>query len=215
MAEHSNIKAVAPEWKEPDLLVDPLQDTTNKYDLRSPVVLSAFLAQIAHESGGFRHRIENLNYSRAALLKTFPRHFNESNVDEYSRRPEKIANRAYANRMGNGDEASGDGWAYRGKGFIQLTGKSNHQAYANYLRLPLHEVVDYLQTLEGACDAAGWYWAHGTRVDLSSVMMSDPEPKKITTGTPHFLRVTQLINGGTHGHADRVARYNRCIELYL
>lgn len=215
VVEHSNIKAVAPEWKNPDEIIDYLQDAVVKYGIRPPVALSAFLAQIAHESGGFRHRIENLNYSRAALLKTFSKYFNESNVDEYARRPERIANRAYANRMSNGDEASGDGWLYRGKGFIQLTGKANHIAYANYLGVPVHEAADYLQTLAGACDAAGWFWTYGRGTDMTAIMMKDPEPKKITAGHPHFLRVTQLINGGTNGLADRVERYNRCIELYL
>lgn len=100
------------------------------FGIDTPLRTVHYLAQVFHESGCLQWTEEDLNYSREALLRVFPKYFNEKNVDLYSRNPQKIANRAYANRMGNGSEASGDGYRYRGRGFIGTTGKANYEAYA-------------------------------------------------------------------------------------
>jgi len=125
-----------------------------QYDINTPERIAAFISQCAHESGNFARLNENLNYSAEALQKVWPRHFpNKEIAEQYARQPEKIANRAYANRMGNGDESSGDGWKYRGRGLIQLTGFTNYSAFATDTEKSVDEVVTYLQTISGAVES--------------------------------------------------------------
>ena len=122
-----------------------------KYEINTLNRAAGFLAQCSHESNNFRILEENLNYSADALIKVFPKYF--KSLDEaklYARNPEKIANKVYANRMGNGDEASGDGFKYRGRGFIQLTGKNNYQMFAETLKLSLDETINYCTTKQSA-----------------------------------------------------------------
>ena len=177
-----------------------LNMTMVKYDIMSPVRQAMFLSQLAHESGNFRHVVENLNYSAEALRRVFGRHFpTDAIAQEYARKPERIANRAYANRMGNGDEASGDGWKYRGRGLIQLTGKDNYTSYSNYAKNGALQNPDIVATPEFAADSAGWFWATNRLNQLAD--------------TGDVRAVTRRINGGFNGLADREAKYNKLIVM--
>jgi len=177
-----------------------LLDSLPEDMIESPSRIAGFLAQTSHESGKYKFLTENLNYSDKGLLKTFPKYFNESNVMEYARKPEAIANRVYANRMGNGDEASGDGWRYCGRGLIQLTGKNNYQAFANSEQMNIEEVPDYLITYVGAVRSALWFW---NKNNLNA-----------TADAGDLLMMTKKINGGTHGLAERTSEYTRILEIY-
>ena len=159
------------------------------YEINSPLRLAHFLAQTAHESGGFRLTEENLNYSAQRLLEVFPKYFRNVDANAYARKPEKIASRVYANRMGNGDEASGDGWKYRGRGLIQLTGKSNYTRFANFLDFSLDDVDEFMKTPEGALESAAWFWYEN---DLNQLADAD-----------NITAVTKKINGGTNGLEER------------
>jgi len=177
-----------------------LVDSMPEDMIENPNRIAGFLAQTSHESGKYKFLIENLNYSDKGLLKTFPKYFNESNVMDYARKPEAIANRVYANRMGNGDEASGDGWRYCGRGLIQLTGKNNYQAFANSEQMNIEEVPDYLITYVGAVRSALWFWNKNNLND--------------TADAGDLVIMTKKINGGTHGLAERTAEYKRILEIY-
>jgi len=138
--------------------------------------LAHFMGQCAHESEDFNHTTENLNYSAPALLRTFPTHFTNVTAYQYQRNPEKIANHAYANRMGNGDEASGDGWKHRGFGFIQLTGKLNQDDFANHIGDPNVKVNPELIATEYAFESAKYFfdenniWHYTGTVDKNSII---------------------------------------------
>jgi putative chitinase len=155
---------------------------------------AAFLAQLAHESGGFNIVIENLNYSADGLLRVFPKYFPTRELaNQYARNPEKIANRVYANRMKNGDEKSGDGWKFRGRGLIQITGRDNYTRFAQSLEMDLDATVEYLETPSGACVSAGWFW--------------DTNKLNVFCDRNDFIGLTKRINGGTNGLADRQHHY--------
>lgn len=170
-----------------------------KYGITTPTRIAAFIAQIGHESGGLRYYTENLNYSRKALLRVFPKYFNNSNVDAYAKQPIKIANRVYANRMGNSNEASGDGWRYRGHGLIQLTGKNNFKAFAKHLNKSIDETLAYVKTPAGAAEAAGWFW-HVNGLNAYA-------------DAGDFNGLTKKINGGYNGLAHRQALYEHALKL--
>lgn len=170
-------------------LVNSLELFAEKYGLNTPLRLAHFLAQTAHESGGFRAVVENLNYSAESLAKVFPKYFKDVDPNDYARQPEKIANHVYASRMGNGDEASGDGFRYRGRGLIQLTGKNNYSAMAADMGVSVEECAEYLETPEGACESAAWFW---NKNGLNALADSDD-----------VTAVTKRINGGTIGLEDR------------
>ena len=169
------------------------------YDISTPQRVAAFLAQTAHESGGYTALHENLNYQAASLCRVWPSHFNASNADQYAHNPEKIANRAYSGRMGNGDEASGDGWKFCGRGLIQLTGKSNYQAFADSVQMNIDDVPAFLQTFEGAIQSACFFWEN---TNLNAV-----------ADAGDITRMTKIINGGTLGLEDRTARYNHAVQI--
>lgn len=134
-----------------------LEETFKRYEINTPLRKAHFMATCYHESQGFTRFIENLNYSESALRSLFSKYFSSSAIaSKYARQPEKTANRIYANRMGNGNEASGDGWKYRGAGAIQLTGKENQTKYFEYRGLSL--LPKLLQSFEFAIDSAGWFW---------------------------------------------------------
>ena len=125
----------------PDTVIEMISDTAAKFQINTPIRLAHFLAQCGHESGGFRATQENLNYSAKGLNGIFKKYFpTEASAVDYARKPQKIANKVYANRMGNGTEASGDGYKFRGRGALQLTGKSNYEAFSKYLGKP--EIID-------------------------------------------------------------------------
>jgi len=166
-----------------------------EYNIDTPLRASAFLAQLAHESVELTRLEENLNYSADGLLKTWPKRFTSGTAAIYARHPEKIANFVYAKRNGNGDEPSGDGWRFRGRGPIQLTGRANYRAAAIALEAPLEENPEaVLAALVGA-RVAGWYWeSHGLNA------LADAED---------FAGITRAINGGLTGLAEREGYYRR------
>jgi len=145
-----------------DHWADALNNILPDYGIDTPQRVAAFIAQAAHESGNFNALHENLNYRAATLRKVFPKYFpTDELANQYASQPNKaelIANRVYANRMGNGDEASGDGYRYCGRGLIQLTGKNNYQAFADSIETPVEEIPEFLQTFEGAVQSACWFW---------------------------------------------------------
>jgi putative chitinase len=169
------------------------------YDINTPRRVAAFVAQCAHESGGFRFLTENLNYRAESLVKTWPRYFNTGNAGSYARNPQRIANRAYADRMGNGNEASGDGWRFCGRGLIQLTGRSNYQAFADSIETDINDIPDYLATFEGAVQSACWFWETNNLnkwADLGDI-----------------VTLTKRINGGTLGLDDRMKHYTHALHV--
>ena len=171
-----------------------------EYDINTIPRVAMFLAQCGHESANFTVLKENLNYRATSLMKVFPRYFPTTELaNQYAHNPEKIANRVYGNRMGNGDEASGDGFRYCGRGLIQLTGKANYTAFAESIDTPLEEIPDYLLTFEGATQSACWFW----------------ETNNINQWADKgdVLQVTKIINGGTNGLQDRTEKYNRIIQI--
>jgi len=157
---------------------------------------AAFLAQLAHESGQFTLNKENLNYSAAGLQKTFKKYFPTPELaNEYAKNPVKIANKVYANRIGNGDEASGDGFKFRGRGFLQITGRENYTKCGVALGVDLTVNPDYLLTSAGAIDSALWFWKLHS---LNSY-----------TDRDDIRGQTLVINGGYNGLDERVAFYNK------
>lgn len=182
--------------------VDPFNEVGKHYDLfDNPKRIAAFLAQTAHESGGFTAVKENLNYGAKGLVNTFKKYFpNEDVAKPYERQPEKIANRVYANRMKNGDEASGDGFRFRGRGLIQLTGRDNYTRFAKASDMTLDEAVAYLETAAGAVASAGWFW--------------DVNKLNIYCDKDDFVGLTRRINGGTIGLADRKHHYEIALEAF-
>lgn len=138
--------------------VDWLNKTMDEFEINTLERRAYWLANVGHESGYLGTLEENLNYGAAGLLATWPSRFDAKTAEAYARQPERIANRVYANRMGNRDEASGDGWRYRGAGLIQLTGADNHRAVAQYFGIPFVHVPDWLKhQAQGACRSAGWF----------------------------------------------------------
>ena len=170
------------------------------YGIDTPQRVAHFLAQCAHESGGFKFIRENLNYSAQGLMNTFRKYFPSMELaQQYQRQPEKIANRVYANRMGNGDEASGDGWRYCGRGLIQLTGKDNYTFFAGSLGIPVEEAADYLATFEGAAQSACFFWEQN---NLNR--FADANDVK---------GLTRAINGGQIGLEDRIKHTNHALHV--
>jgi putative chitinase len=170
----------------------------------SPVRAAHFFAQTAHETGGFKAFSENLNYSADGLNKIFPKYFKNAGRDAnaYARNPEKIANVVYASRMGNGDEASGDGWKYRGRGALQLTGKSNYEAFAKYLGH--NEVLENpdLVATKYAFESAMFFFERNKLWAICDKGINDAA----------ILELTKRINGGTHGLEDRKTKTYKYYE---
>ena len=172
-----------------------------KYQINTVERAAGFIAQTGHESLDWTVIEENLNYSAAALNRVFGKYFYQAGVNprSYSRQPEKIANRVYANRMDNGNEQSGDGWRYRGRGLIQLTGKYNYLQFGKAIGIGEDKIVDYLCTLDGALESACWFW--------------------LTNGLNQFADrqdirgMTRRINGGFHGLEDRARRYRIALDV--
>jgi putative chitinase len=163
------------------------------YYKMTPERAAHFFAQTAHETGGFKAFSENLNYSADGLQKIFGKYFPGLLEESYARNPEKIANRVYADRMGNGSEATGDGWKYRGRGALQLTGKANYKAFSDYLKNPLVMEQPDLVAGELAFESAMFFFDKNKLWDICD--------KGVTKET--ILALTKRINGGTHGLADR------------
>ena len=173
------------------------------YEINTPKRIAAFIAQCAHESGGFTALKENLNYRAETLRKIFPKYFpTDEMARDYAARPNKqeaIANLVYANRMGNGGPETGDGWRYCGRGLIQLTGKNNYQAFADSIETPVEQVPEYLATFEGAAQSACWFWE------------SNNLNKWADAGD--IKELTRRINGGYIGLEDRIKHYEHALHV--
>jgi putative chitinase len=175
----------------------------DRFGINTPERIAGFIAQCGHESNNFTVLEENLNYSKSALDSIFPKYFKKAGrvAKDYERQPEKIANIIYASRMGNGDEASGDGWKFRGRGCIQLTGRDNYTAFGkdpNVGRTP-DEVIGYVQQKQGALASACWYW----------------NSRNINTAADagDIVKMTKLVNGGTIGLEDRKKHYEHALAI--
>ena len=179
---------------------DALNAAMEEFEINTKARQAMFLAQCAHESGHFRLVSENLNYSADGLRRVFPKYFRDVDANDYHRQPEKIANRVYSSRMGNGDEASGDGWRFRGRGLIQLTGKSNYIACSEDLEVDLLENPDYLLTPEGAARSAAWFWWQNDLNDYAD--------------KGDIVGCSKRVNGGTIGLEDRKELYESAMEVF-
>ena len=177
-----------------------------RFEINTTARVVHALSQIIHESGGFKYVEENLNYSASRLLQVFPKYFNRLNVNDYAGRPEKIANRVYANRMGNGNEASGDGWRYRGRGFIQLTGKNQYLAYQNsgFCNGQLVYHPEWLNKAPGHTKSALWFWWKNGCNQLADLDHGDGK-----IGEDVVTKITRRVNGGTNGLSNRLYLYRR------
>jgi putative chitinase len=180
--------------------VDDLNAVMEFYEINNKQRISMFLAQVGHESGGLRTTRENLNYSADRLKVIFPKYFRGVDTAPFAKNPQKIANRVYASRMGNGDEASGDGYRYCGRGLIQLTGKSNYQAFATDMGISLEDATAWLEDSEGAAWSAGWFW--------------DSRELNQWADKGDVLTVTKKINGGTIGLEDRKSHYEAALQIF-
>jgi putative chitinase len=195
------LKEMIPKNPYVDQWFEAISEILPEYEITTPQRVAAFLAQCAHESGGFVFLKENLNYKAASLRRVFPKYFPDDAIAaQYAGKGEMIANRVYANRMGNGDEASGDGWRYCGRGLIQLTGKNNYTFFAGSLDIPVEEASEYLQTFEGAVQSACFFW----------------EQNKLNQWADKgdILTLTKRINGGTIGLEDRIKHYEHALHIF-
>lgn len=179
------------------IFVPVLNAAMNRYQIVGVRRLAAFIAQVGHESGQLARLVENLNYSADALRMTWPSRFDVELATAAARKPELIANIAYGNRMGN--TAPSDGWKYRGRGLIQITGKNNYRACSEALGLDLIAQPELLEKPRHACMSAAWYWA-------TSGLNALAEAGK-------FEAITQRINGGQNGAADRQALYVKALKV--
>ena len=195
------LKDMIPKNPYVDQWFEALSEILPEYEITTPQRVAAFLAQCAHESGGFVFLKENLNYKAASLRRVFPKYFPDDAIAaQYAGKGEMIANRVYANRMGNGPEESGDGFRYCGRGLIQLTGKNNYTFFAGSLDIPVEEASEYLQTFEGAVQSACFFW----------------EQNKLNqwADAGDILTLTKRINGGTIGLEDRIKHYEHALHIF-
>lgn len=193
MISADQLSQIIPTNKEPNVWADFINELCAKYGIDTSVRLAGFIAQTAHESAEFKTLQENLNYSAAGLVKTWPKRFTKDNSAAYAKNPEKIANKVYADRMGNGDEASGEGYKFRGRGLIQLTGKDNYTKFGASLNMTAEQASDYCSTQKGAFESACWYWKAN---NLNRFADADD-----------ILGMTKAINGGTLGLEERKSKY--------
>ena len=172
-----------------------------RYHIDTVERIAGFVANTGHESMDWTVIEENLNYSAAALNRVFGKYFRQQGVSPrgYHRQPERIANRVYANRMNNGDENSGDGWRYRGRGLIQLTGKYNYQKFSDYAKIEISDIISYLSTPKGALDSACWFWVTNGLNEIAD--------------RQDIRGMTKRINGGLNGFNDRKRRYRAALDI--
>jgi putative chitinase len=186
-----------------DEWLESLNSILPDYSIDTPERVAAFIAQCAHESANFTVLEENLNYRWQTLRKVFPKYFTTDGMAKSyagkKNKQEAIANYVYANRMGNGPPESGDGYKFRGRGLIQLTGRENYSFFAGSLEIDIEEAVEYLQTFEGAVQSACWFWE-------TNNLNQWADKRDITT-------LTKRINGGTIGLKDRIKHYNHALEV--
>jgi putative chitinase len=186
----------------PDAVIAQIPDTAAKFGITNVLRLAHFLSQCGHESGGFKAVNENLNYSADGLKKIFPKYFPGNISESYARNPEKIANKVYSSRMGNGDESSGDGWKYKGAGYIQLTGKSNYAAFDKFVEDDILGNPSLVATKYPLASAAFFFQSNG----LWSICDKGADDATVTA-------VTKRVNGGTIGLADRLKHFKEYYSL--
>ena len=186
----------------PESVLTQIPDTANKFNITTNLRLAHFLAQCAHESGGFKSVTENLNYSANGLKKTFSKYFPGNLNESYAKQPEKIASRVYGGRMGNGDESTKEGWKYRGRGYIQLTGKSNYSAFDKIVDDNIVDNPDLVATKYPLMSAAFFF----DKNKLWDVCDKGADTKTVTY-------VTKMVNGGTLGLDDRIKNFNKYYAL--
>ena len=194
-----NLAALA--GKVPDAVIAQIPEAAAKFSITSNLRLAHFLAQCALESMNFTAVVENLNYSAQRLLQVFPKYFKNVDVNAYARNAQKIGSRVYANRMGNGDEASGDGFKFRGRGYIQLTGKSNYQSFTNHIGEDCIGNPDLVAT-KYPLASAGFFFDSNNIWAICDQGASDA----VVTS------VTKRVNGGTHGLAERIQNFKVFIK---
>lgn len=186
-------------------LVDPFNETFQRFGILTPAQQASWIGQCGHECGNFRILEENLNYRAPTLLKLFPKTpkrqwgFTPEEAAAYEKQPQKIANRIYSNRMGNRDEASGDGWRFRGSGFLQLTGHSNFYHAGQALGVDFVMQPELVRTPMYAAQTAGWFW----------------QTHKLNQYADNgdFVTMTKRINGGTIGLEDRIKHINHALHV--
>ncbi len=195
------LRVAVPNHPNPAEWVEPIRKACERFEINTVRRICAFIAQMAHESG-LQSRDENLNYSAKRLCEVWPNRFPSLvRAEPYAHNPEALANKVYANRMGNGDEASGDGWRYRGAGPLQVTGKANWTAFADAMAMSLDAALAYGRTIEGGVMAAAWFWESN---DINRL-----------ADTPGVNDETRRINGGENGLADRRAKFDALVKAML
>lgn len=178
-----------------------LEQLLPDYGIDTPHRLAAFLAQCAHESGNFVFIKENLNYKWQSLRKVFPKYFpTDALAQQYEKQPERIANKIYANRMGNGPEESGDGYRFCGRGLIQVTGRDNYSWFAASLDISPEEASEYMETFEGAAQSACWFWETNNLNQWAD--------------RGDIVTLTKRINGGVIGLEDRQKHYHHALHIF-
>ena len=186
----------------PDSVIGQIPSIESKFGINTSLRLAHFLAQAGHESGGFRLTQENLNYGAKGLVGLFGKYFTAASAKDYERKPEKIANIIYANRMGNGNTASGDGWRFRGRGYIQLTGRDNYTAFGKSIGIDIPANPDVVATTY-ALSSAAWFWSKNGLNAIADTGLS----------TEVITKITKRVNGGTIGLADRIKHFNEYYNL--
>lgn len=189
--------------KIPATVFPHLQKAFDTFQINTPLRAAHFLAQVMHESANFKFLTENLNYSADGLKKIFPKYFPDNLAEGYARNPEKIANKVYASRMGNGDETSGEGFKFRGRGYIQLTGKNNYTAFGKSINEDLVANPDKVATPEYGVLSAAWFW--------NSNKLNEIADKGATREV--ITQITKRVNGGTIGLDDRIHHFDELYKL--
>jgi putative chitinase len=189
----------------PDGVIAQIPDTAAKFGINTPLRLAHFLAQCGHESAGFKATQENLNYGAKGLMSIFKKYFpTEAEALRYERKPEMIANRVYASRMSNGNEASGDGWRFRGRGYIQLTGRANYTAFGKAIGEDIPSTPDAVATKYPLLSAA-WFWSTNGLNGLADRGATDAD----------VTAITKRVNGGTIGLDDRIKHFKEYYQLLV
>lgn len=187
----------------PQVVIDSIPEVASKFGINTPLRIAHFLAQCGHESGGFKVTSENLNYSAKGLRGIFKKYFpTDAIANAYQRQPQKIANKVYANRMANGSEASGDGYKFRGRGYIQLTGKDNYTQFGKSIGVDILSNPDSVAS-KYALASAAWFFSKNGLHKIADEGASDAVVTK----------VTKRVNGGTIGLADRIKHFKEYYHL--
>jgi len=203
IANSGNLKLSNLKGHIPDAVIAMIPDTAAKFNINTPLRLAHFLAQCGHESGGFRATQENLNYSAKGLNGIFRKYFpTEAAAAAYARQPQKIASKVYGNRMGNGNEASGEGYKFRGRGYIQLTGKENYTAFGKAIGEDILSNPDVVSSKYALLSAAWFFSKNG----LHKIADSGASDAVVT-------QITKRVNGGTIGLADRIKHFKEYYKL--